>query len=72
MFHGILTGENDRLQIMVTEALLECLLSRERDQTRGDEIESLNNAAYSLRDQVALLSIEQHLFFYSPCKVTAE
>jgi hypothetical protein len=61
VFHEILTGENESLQITVTEALLECLLSRERDTTRDDNTESLNGAKYSLRDQVALLSTEQHL-----------
>jgi len=61
VFHGILIGDNESFQITVIEGLLECLLSREKDLSQSDDIGSLNNAEYNVRDQVALLSTEQHL-----------
>lgn len=61
VFHEILTGDDDQLQISVTEALLQCLLSRERDLRQNDDTEDSNESEHNLPDQVALLSIEQHL-----------
>lgn len=51
----------------MTERLLECLLSRERNTTRGDDTESLIDA-----ELLYQLSSICHLYFSSPYKGTAE
>lgn len=61
VFHEVLIRDDECFQIPVIEALLQCLLSRERDLGQNDNTEDSNEGEDSLRDQVALLSIEQHL-----------
>ena len=61
VFSEVLRGNDDVSQIAVTAALLECLLSREKDIIPNVDDKTLANIEWSVRDKVAYQSTELHL-----------